>query len=361
MTDPTPPPPAPAPRRRALLVWSVGFVLAAGLSWGVTLPFVGSVMTYRHDPAVGRLVPTPGQAHLHTKEGWGTTRFGRYGVGGVEDLGALGRPVVAVWGDSHIEALQVDDPDKVGAQLTRLCGGGSLVGVGIGESGWKVADYPFLLPRYDKLMDVPVHYIVVGEAEDLVPDGRRFRTDPLELRELHPPRSLLGMRELVSRLHLELPWRAVRTALTGPDGRRRIRLRPGPVAQSASGSDHDRAAATPPREVLAWLVRRVRDATPRPVAFVYAPQRPQTFQGKIQLEDQDEDLVALLASVASELGVGLLDLRPAFRREWEERGRFARGFHNGMPSRGHYNPLGHRLLAEALCADLKRRGALHTD
>lgn len=352
-----------APPRAFAARWLAGLFLATLLAALLTAPFTDSVMPYLNDPAVGGLVPVPGHVHRQRAEGAGDSRFGRYGVSAHDDVTALRGPAVAIWGDSYVEGLQVDDPEKVGAQVTARCGADGLTGVGIGQSGRAAADVVFLLPRYEKLFSPEAHYIVLPHLSDVLPDGLRFFDDPPRLVEVPFTAGSLGLRPILERFHLQLFWRAARTAVNGADGDRVVRLRPGPVkrpgagAGGLGGSKYDRPVTLPADATLDHLFAALDAATEKPVIFVYTPAVPRIRANAVETQDQDAASARHVATLAARRGMGFLDLGAAFVAAYRETGEFPRGFHNGVPGGGHWNALGHRLVAEAICADRADRAA----
>ncbi|MCK6574070.1 hypothetical protein L6V77_23570 [Myxococcota bacterium] len=346
-----------APPRAFAVRWLAGLCLATLLAALLTAPFTDSVVPYVNDPAVLGLVPVPGHVHRQRAEGWGDSRFGRFGVSVHDDVTALRGPTVAIWGDSYVEAWQVDDPDKVAAQVTALCGADGLTGVGVGQSGRAAADVVFLLPRYEKLFSPEAHYIVLPHLSDVLPDGLRFFDDPPRLVEVPFTAGSLGLRPILERFHLQLFWRAARTAVNGADGNRVVRLRPGPVkrpgagAGGLGGTKYDRPVVLPSDATLEYLLAALDAATERPLVFIYTPAVPRIRANAVETQDQDAAAARHVAALAARRGIGFLDLSAAFVRAYQQTGEFPRGFHNGVPGSGHWNALGHRLVAEAICAD----------
>jgi hypothetical protein len=64
----------------------------------------------------------------------------------VEDIRAIQRPKMILWGDSYVQALQVDDDRKMAQQINRILardGNPPVFAVGEGQAGQSVADYLF--------------------------------------------------------------------------------------------------------------------------------------------------------------------------------------------------------------------------
>ena len=88
----------------------------------------------------------------------------KHSITSLPDVSQIDRPMVALWGDSYVEALQVADQQKPAQQVTRIWNSQNdmpLVCVGIGSAGRSVADYWWLMPRYEELIVLRAHYILV--------------------------------------------------------------------------------------------------------------------------------------------------------------------------------------------------------
>jgi hypothetical protein len=346
-----------APPRAFAGRWLLGLVLATVLAGLLTAPFTDSVMPYVRDPAIGALLPEAGHRHRQRAEGWGDSTFGRFGVSAHPDVTALTGPTVAVWGDSYVEGLQVDDDEKVGAQVSARCP--SVTGVGIGQSGRAAADVVFLLPRYEKHFSPAVHYVVLPHLSDVLPDGSRFLDAPPRLVEVPFTAGSLGLRPVIEQFRLQLVWRAARTAANGADGDRVLRLVPGPVPVDPArlgGSKYDRPVTLPADATLDHLLSALAGATAKPVVLVYTPAVPRIRANAIETVDPDAAAARHVATLAERHGIGFLGLGERFVSTFRAEGSFPRGFHNGVPGGGHWNALGHRLVAAAICDDLAARG-----
>lgn len=367
---------AQEPRGRPLWrTWAMGFALAPLLVWGLSAPFISSVIPYAWDGQIGDFVPPAGTTLQGRDEGWAQTRMGPHGVAALPSLDGIG-PVVALWGDSYVEALQVADDEKIAQQMTafraRQSGAnGWLTAVGVGRSGRSVADYVHLIPRYERLLDVRAHVIVLGNIDDVLLGAGGFTGPPFALAETRAPANALGLRRVVHRFRLDFLWHAAQTVRggLGLSEKGSLRFFPGPVAQTGVGqrkaSKYDRVAAVPTREAVDFVLDAVQGAATRPVLFLYSPGLPRIVESQVAVRtaDLDAGAVAAFERGCEARGIPFVNLGPRFLAYWRRTGLFPRGFHNGRPSRGHWNAAGHRLAAEAvvdaLDSILGARGAVH--
>ena len=350
-----------------LLRWLGGALLATLLMWAGSWNFLNSTVAYTWDDSLQQYVPEPGTTIRWRREGWATTTIGKHSITSLPDVTQIDRPMVALWGDSYVEALQVADQQKPAQQVTRIWNSQHdmpLVCVGIGGAGRSIADYWWLMPRYEQLIVLRAHYILVPNMGDVMPDGKYFRTQPhFELTPLRKTPEALGLRPIVRDLRLEFLWEAVKNVRTNSDGktRRRLRFRPGPVDDATPAERSDELPAAP---LQAWvdLLDALRERTDLPVTFIYAPHTPWIDGREVRTDDRDAALAATFSQMCRQRGIGFIDLAEPFVGLYRESGRFPRGFYHGGAASGHLNELGHRLVAEAICQDLRENvDAIHAD
>lgn len=333
--------------------WLFGFITAMVLTWIISLFLSSSLCPLSVEPEIGMAVPSEGVVVRQRKEGWAETRFGKYGIPGIPDLKAVSCPKVFIWGDSYVEAQNVPDHQKIAQQVTRLSAariGYPLVGVGIGESGAVISDYFYRIPRYETVAKPAAHFIVIAGVDDVLPDEQYFRTAPeyrLVEKKTHSNRTT-GLRRLVIRYDLQFLYVPAQRLFYGDDQTsfRKLRFLPGPVSRP-SPIDGPSVRSATLAEAWSFLLAALRGQTDKPIAFVYSPSTDP--KQKISLQDPDAELKERFRAACRAGGVGFVDLSERFRRYYVTTGKFASGFHNGVPSEGHWNEAGHRLAAEAIC------------
>ena len=253
-------------RTKLLLRWGVGFLVAAGILWGLGAVFLSSIFIFEWDSAAGHWLPPEGVTVHWRREGRAATTFGPHGT---QTSGPLepNTPKALFWGDSYVEALQIPAEDKMFAQFEKLGTepdfsssfrgnrneavknrAPSLIfkGVGVGLSGWDLADYYHLIPRYETLLrPVSVHVIVV-QIKDLLPNGRSIVCDAngqIVLRDVPVQPSLVTVRPWLHRLGLQAFYDPAKDAMTLPG---RLRFRPGPVEEPVQHGPANNGVAMPP-------------------------------------------------------------------------------------------------------------------
>jgi lysophospholipase L1-like esterase len=277
-------------------------------------------------------------------------------VSAVSDIKSRAEEKIIVWGDSYVEAHQVDDNKKMAQQTTRLLAENrqtNLLVVGAGLSGQSVADYLLKIPVYEKQMaPVGAHVIVVGQMEDLFPDQAsahfsRFVSSP-DMRIIPAaPRNPSHLKYLVYEWGVRLKANGALSVLRNFSDGRDLRFAMGPVGGKKSAEP-----APPSKEnmeacfrFLAW---QFRQATDRPLVLLYAPTVPQLKENRWDYHDDDGDAAALMERIFRENGWVVINTGEQFIRCFETKGELPRGFNNSRPGSGHLNETGHRLVAETL-------------
>ena len=347
-----------------------GALIAFVALWIVGGFFLCSPTNKAYDSQLQRTVPN-GRTYWRT-EGWATTDYGALGLPGLPSLRQLAGRTIMLWGDSHVEALQVDDAMKMAAQVTSIwkqrAGGLAtpLTALSWGKSNATFADHCFDIPRYERLIpSMRRHYLIVSFTRRLYPNDTRFTAarfldkdgtftmrEPPDARE--SPSSHWVMR-ILSLTHANAVFKTMRDIskiATGKD--LRISLGPAPAPRA---TDHLPPFSEPySYRAFTWLLTQIKGRAAKPVTIVYTPLTPFIDQGKIQYceADPDETLrVQVLARVCRDLDIGWINLDQSFREAYARTGQFPRGFPNSRPSLGHFNAFGHRLIAEAIVRDLE--------
>jgi len=340
--------------------WLLGLVLSLAVVWAAGALFLDTVQPVARDPAVGRFMPEPGTVMRQRSEGWARTTAGEHGLRSLPGGRLPPGPKVVFWGDSYVEALQVDDAGHMDQVFTRLArrAGLDLAGVGLGVSGDGVLDDLFRLRPYASVFaPVVLHVFVVAEIDEFLPDvphpgHGEFRSAPephLVFDTAVYGTSHLRFGHLVRSLELAGPYRILRKALALD-----LRLAPGPARPEAQPAP---AAQEPERQarLLDFLLTTLRSQAPEPLLVAHIPYLPRLRGGVVHDEDPDAPAAAAVRAACQRNGVDFLDLGPEFRSFRQVTGRFPRGFLNSPPGQGHLNQDGHRLVAEAVLRYVRER------
>lgn len=326
-----------------LFIWLTGFF------------FCDSLRPYTYDPDLDKFIYIPNQLYRQRSEGFAKTWHGLYGINGIRNIKNDKRSKIIIWGDSYIEAHQVNDSEKIPQRITaKLSAAGlhdKLMSYGVGMSGDSVADYYFDIPRYENLTrDVYAHYIIITSFEDTLPDqptdtsGGVFKSEPLRFQENGWAPRIPKIKEICNRFGVFFVWTpflAVRSALT------EFSLLPKWV-RNGHQSDILPQPVEPSdmlRKYWSFLFQEIQKQTEKPVNFVYCPVIPAMNGGKIIRDDRDDAKFLLFKEIAEGYGVTVLDAREPFISFYDQSGLFPRGFINSRPSGGHLNKYGHDIVA----------------
>lgn len=337
--------------RPPLRHWLLGLALSLVVAWAAGALLLDTVQPVAFDPQVGCYVAKPGTTSRTRGEGWASSSVGEHGIRGLPDGKLPAGPKVMFWGDSLVEGVQVDDADRMAQVFTSLSrtAGQDLTGVGIGHGGDTLIDCIVKVPDYASVLGpVALNVFFLGRISDVLPDSPRpcraaFLSTPVPhlLRNDCPPsdlavrfasalRSLEGASAYAAYLKLhEL----------------RLRLTPGPASSAAAPSVQAETQNLAP--LWDFLLGQVRNASPRPVLFLYAPTIPFLAAGQAQKDDSEAATAMAFSAACQRNGVGFINLGPGFLAHFQATGRFPRGFFNSPPGAGHLNEEGHGIIAEA--------------
>jgi hypothetical protein len=315
--------------------------------------FLGCVAALLAGEAALRVVATPSAGESGAQgirvrqynEGISSATFGANGVrltGNPWDSGAEAGLVV---GDSHVEALQVQDRETMGSVLERrLRDVGRPVNVlqyGIGGAAAPMycLAAPFLLKRWQ-----PAWVVVLLNRNDLgyaaFEGTAHFALAPDNSVSLVGPRGLtyLGPDNLnISSSGLQNVFRHSVIATLIYRRYKELRNQADPSSDASGNSLRTKHPIALAPEIS---VSELKKAYGSRLLIAYDPE-PEGAQDAVAVERQ------VLRSCETQ-AVPCFSLRDALAPD-----RLPRGFHNTAPNVGHYNATGHRLVARALFEDLR--------
>lgn len=354
-------------RSRWIIGTGLGFLLALLIGGH----FLDSYPPWEWSEELGKdIYPQGSVVHWRT-EGWATTRFGKWGISGIADVDLIEDHRVLIWGDSFVEAFQVNDAEKMPQVVTRKLMESGIIStraMGIGVSGASSADYYFSMKPYERVCGpVMAHVFIVSDLEDYLPDEpsqrlARFISQP-EF-ELVPPatRSKPRMARILRRIHQGRlqAMKVLFADITGAGGTsrlpiwRRIDFRLGPRSRnqpelSVSAATKTEREAT---ESFDYILGRLQSQTSAPMLFVYCPNVPRMESGVLQRRDNNHHLAAIFRAACERHGIVFVDASTPFINQYERDGTFPRGFPNTRPGVGHLNAHGHSLVGELIAQSL---------
>lgn len=331
--------------RRSILFWAGGLVAAVFFVWALSAIFLSSIVPVQWDEQLEQFVSAPGVIR-ERGEGWADTAVTSHGLHASLLPVLEGGPSFAVWGDSYVEARQVPPAKRFDALFNVLRPQGALQAAGIGGGGRSVADYYFMIPRYQKLFpSIEGNVIVLAGMDDLLP-GRHFgchsyfATDPIGYvySECQPSELSMKYGKLVREFRLDFLYMLYTSFRDG-------------VAELMSGGQKVGSTSSPeevPDAALAYPIDALKAVSKGFLAFVYCPPGPVMRDGIVDMEDEHAHLKERFRQLCSERGVAFIDMTDSFIDLYLQHHLLPRGFFNTPPGLGHFNEHGHRLIADEL-------------
>jgi len=331
------------------LCCSIIFIWAAGYF------FLSSLTSYEFEHNLHKYIHTSNTIHKNRSEGWATTRVGKYNINAVPDITKIREPKIAVWGDSYVEAWQVNDDQKMPQVITSLLHQKEidLFCFGIGSSGDSVADYYFDMPAYEQLAQpVVAHCIIITNFTDISPDQTSdqkngvFRSNPLRLEYIASRPSFQNIKRILNEWGLYFVWEPIRALM-----KTQIHLIPS-IRQSSyqQSASEDPATGADIEGAWAFLLSKFKQQTEVPIIFVYCPAIPMIHNNELVLKNPDSNTARLFNQICAAYDIGFIDVSTRFLDYYKQTGKFPRGFSNTRPGSGHFNAAGHRIVAEAITA-----------
>lgn len=331
--------------------WILGFLLSFLIIWIISFLFVNTVFHYTWSPETGTWIHPPESIHRHRSEGWATSHFGQWDIIGIDDISKIKIPTIAIWGDSHVEAFQIEQREKMQEVLVGKWkdDGINLTAFGIGQSGESIADYYFKIPRYEKICPAIIaHYIIICDDTEALPDQpsaghASFQANPdYRIIDINKEPDHMRIRTVLRKYGLDFLWSSAVTVFKGT----KLRFFLGPRKTELLSLEV--AHETQPEKAFSFLLHALTNQTTKPIVFVYCPHVPAIKGGKVHFKDPNADIVSVFARECRRNGIGFIDMTQEFCKYYLETGNFPRGFPNSSSSEGHFNSGGHRLIAKAI-------------
>lgn len=349
---------------KIILIWITGFLIAAVIFCGICFLCHNSMEPNIFEPKVDRLIPRPNLVHRHRSEGWGTTLFGKYGIYGIEDILQVKGNIVLLWGDSYVEALEVDDQDKTTMQFNELWKKHNqtpLLCAGIGAAGTNLADYVYYAPIYEKLIpDVKAHVVFLHsdmvrfkELRAKVGGALNFEGDNVQFVFNPPSRNTSDLKQKVMSIlrffGMDFVWWVYNDV-------RKYKWRFA-LGKYSAKDDMVFRHFQPPVKIpekqwnyaaYEFLIRKFRQSTGKDIVFIYVPHVPYIYDEKIYFKDRSSDFISSISEICRKNNITFINMEDSFSNYYKETKKSPRGFPNSRPFLGHLNSEGHRLVAEKL-------------
>ncbi len=335
------------------------FFLSVIFIWIVGIFFCNSLIYYQYDDTLKKMIHSPKTVYKHRTEGIAETYIGLYGINGIEDITKDNRNKIVIWGDSYVQAHEVNDPDKIPQVITKRLSekgfGEKLMCFGVGMGLDSVADYYFDIPKYERLtQSVVSHFIIVTTINDTLPDKSTdeirgiFKSNPLRLYQDNWKPEFQKIKKALNKIKLSFIWQPVRSTLSSL---KTLRFAPTKRNNNFTNfKEFDKEVYSQKFLSDSWtfLFKKLREQTEIPITIVYCPAIPIIQNGKVIVEDNNGDYILLFKKIAKKYNISVLNVTDTFLSFYKRSELFPRGFSNSKPSSGHFNKYGHEIVSEVI-------------
>lgn len=325
--------------------WAAGGVASTLVVWGLSAVFFSGISTYAWDDLLGRYMYAPGQVRRWRSEGWADTHVGRHQfIVGEDNIAESGLPKVVIWGDSHVEALQVPNEYKISSLFNTLSRGEPCWAVSVGGGGRGIGDIFHDIKSYSEVFEnIRGNVIVLNGMEDVLPgNASGLFCDPLRIRKVvdgAPSWKSLRYGPTFAKLRLAWLYDVYRRSkehiaswfVSVPDG-----------AWLSKKQDCSSV------QIWDYFLQSLQEQHEGFWVFVYCPKAPVLVEGRIVCEDPDSEQKIMFKERCEEYGIAFLDVGEGFNRLYRDKNEFPRGFFNLPPGLGHMNKYGLEVIAKEL-------------
>lgn len=333
---------------------SMSLTLSVLIIWLVGALFLTSPFLNEYSEDLGEAVFKDGFVMQHRSEGWADTTYSKLGLTEYDfNIAKSHLPKVAIFGNSYVEAHHIDCNYRMQKHLNTLLEDKALA-VGIGRAAFSVANYYFIIPKYEKAINnIAVNVIFMGNIYDVMISKKygegelKYENGLIELKSNFNPPMASNFRLFVDRTKMFF-LRSIDNLLDDVE----IDLINLSAISEIMNSPNEHAQADI-QDVWEQLFTKFNSVTANPIIFVYAPIVPRFENNRLIITDADSDIVLQFEDCCKRHNIGFINLGQAFVDNYYKTGRLARGFNNGTPGKGHLNEAGHRIAAEEIAKYLK--------
>ncbi len=336
-----------------MIKWLIGLFGSWTILWLAGPWLLNSILVRVENQSLNAITFRQGDVIRWRTEGWATTHVGPAGLAGWQPNNSAVR--VLVWGDSQVEGVCVNDNEKLGHQVVTIAGqqlSRQIDCVPFGRSGTDAADWADWMPAADAKFQPEMHFWLIAELADLL--GIANETDHRANDRWHqasPP-----IVAAAKQFGAEAAYQSLRSLLLDPSSGqpRRIRLGIGPVANQTSLLRELHTVAPERATIVANRVAEINQQIGGRLTIVYACGVPR-IDSQLRRDHPDDDAWQSVRLALKSHQVNIIDMTDDFLALWNEESKLPRGFHNGIPSYGHFNADGNRVIATAMIRFLKAR------
>lgn len=311
-----------------------------------------SPLEYTFCKELGKYIYRPSSIQYQRSEGRGKTVIGKYGINKYNES-KISKKII-LWGDSYVEARQVDDDKKISQLVNNYLTENSIRNLemlSIGQSGDSICDAGFDLPNYNKVINnTKINFFLFTNFADSLPNNMNdstkaiFKSNPLRI-DFLPPKpneTFQKIKRIINDYKLYFLWS---------------------LYDNFKNKEHSNISKlydkseTNDEEAWIFLINYlIKQSNGIPFVFVYAPPVPFIYKNDIKFIEEDSHKKQKFISIANSYNIKVIDLTDKFIAHFQSSNEFPCGFQNSKPSLGHFNETGHKLVAEAICDFIKKYG-----
>ena len=298
-------------------------------------------------------------------EGWGSTYFGPHGIIDLKKTDiSNNKEKIFIWGDSFVEALQVDDKYKFHRILNQSFEKNNLnrFAINFGASGQSLPFYYFQIPEYEKILGNPHRHYIVISSNDIEPHiissnkenpHISFDKDIKFIRGNRKPFSKIEMkvRLLIESLNLQF----LKIFKNNLQLNNKLRFYPGPVKQKEDESEYlTNYSNNELKLIMEELVAKISNQTQSPITFIFLSPTFEVVSGKVEMIKNKNFYINIFEEACSNNNISFIDANDIIYYKFQKNQKLPIGFSNRYLLNGHLNKYGHSILAEIIYEDLTK-------
>jgi len=332
----------------------LSFAISIIFIWVISYYCSDSPVNYKYDSSLHKYVQQSDTLIKYRSEGRGNSFIGKYGVNYFSDISKYPQQKVCIWGNSYVEAFQVNDTEKIPQVLTAIFAEhnySNLIAFGVGIAGQSVANQYFDIPQYEQIIpSITAHVIIIPSFDDILPKARivgdpraaAFLAEPYRLEPTHWKPTNQDIKYFYNQYGIYFLQKPLRD-MSNVKMRFSPRIKEKPPQQQLPV-----IAEETYKDAWIYLLTKLRAQTSVPIILVYCPQVPFIKDGKVNLKDPNRNFIKDFAEIAKLHNIIFIDVSDRFVESYLKNNSLPRGFSNSRPGSGHFNAMGHSIVAHAI-------------
>jgi len=298
-------------------------------------------------------------------EGWGSTYFGPHGIIDLKKTDILNnKEKVFVWGDSFVEALQIDDKYKFHKILNQSFQKNDLnrFAINFGASGQSLPFYYFQIPEYEKIIGKPYRHYIIISSNDIEPLLISSNKENPHISIGDDIKFIKGNREPFSEIEMKVRYlietlnlQFLKIFKNNLQLNKKLRFYPGPFKKNEDETDHLTNYSNDELQfIMEKIVAKMSNQTQNPITFIYLSPRFEVINGKVEMVNSKNIFINIFEEACARHNINFIDANEIIYNKFEKKKKLPIGFSNRYLLNGHLNKYGHSILAEIIYEDLTK-------